>query len=247
MSGTLDIQGTKASKGGVPFGHGRPRNWGEITVPSGGVVTASYLVMTGGAIIISNSGKMTLGQHRDVALSERSACDDVRRQTWICRTRRSGSIRGQHDLIHWRDARQRRAQHLGHPLEHRNLGPTASCCSVGPTRCSCTTTGTATATTSTPRPRHPSSATSATATSPAARRPTRAVSVTDMKNARVPDARRSVVGALAPSLARWGSCARGAAVVRSQGHGLPVAVVPRRSSARCGRGRARSRSRHATA
>ena len=59
VSGTLAIQGTKDGK--VTF---QPADvgtfWSHIVVPSGGVLTASYLVQTGSGLTTSNSGKITL-------------------------------------------------------------------------------------------------------------------------------------------------------------------------------------------
>jgi hypothetical protein len=59
VSGTLAIQGTKDRK--VTF---QPADvgtfWSHIVVPSGGVMTASYLVQTSSGLTTSNSGKITL-------------------------------------------------------------------------------------------------------------------------------------------------------------------------------------------
>lgn len=57
--GTLDIQGVRASK--VVFRWATPgENWGGITVPGGGTMTASYLVQIGGGTFISDNGKVAL-------------------------------------------------------------------------------------------------------------------------------------------------------------------------------------------
>jgi hypothetical protein len=59
VQGTLDIQGTKAAK--VMFQSAVAGTyWSDITVPPGGVMTASYLVQTGGGLTITGSGKATL-------------------------------------------------------------------------------------------------------------------------------------------------------------------------------------------
>lgn len=59
VSGVLDIQGTKA--GNVVFRSATMGEyWSDITVPKGGVMTASYLVQTGGGLDISSTGKATL-------------------------------------------------------------------------------------------------------------------------------------------------------------------------------------------
>jgi hypothetical protein len=57
--GVLDIQGSRASK--VVFRSATTSEfWGDISVPRGGAMTASYLVQIGGAIGISSTGKVTL-------------------------------------------------------------------------------------------------------------------------------------------------------------------------------------------
>ena len=57
--GVLDIRGTRPSK--VTF-HPAPggANWYGLAIPSGGTMTASYLVQTGGGTAISGTGKVTL-------------------------------------------------------------------------------------------------------------------------------------------------------------------------------------------
>ena len=56
LSGTLDIQGTKASpvvfRAATTGGY-----WGTLGIPKGGLLKASYLVQTGGDLGISNTGK----------------------------------------------------------------------------------------------------------------------------------------------------------------------------------------------
>jgi hypothetical protein len=57
--GTLAIQGTKDGK--VTFQSAEVGTfWSHIVVPSGGVMTASYLVQTSSGLTTSNSGKITL-------------------------------------------------------------------------------------------------------------------------------------------------------------------------------------------
>ena len=59
VQGTLAIQGTKTAK--VTFQAADVGTfWSHIVVPSGGTLTASYLVETGSGITTSNSGKVTL-------------------------------------------------------------------------------------------------------------------------------------------------------------------------------------------
>lgn len=56
--GTLDIEGIRASK--AVFRAATTDNWPGFAVPSGGVMTASYLVAVGGGIAISETGSVTL-------------------------------------------------------------------------------------------------------------------------------------------------------------------------------------------
>src|SRR5262249_34291352 len=59
VHGVLDIRGTKAARG--TFQPMTPAaTWSGISVPSRGATTASDLVQTGGGIVISNTGKVTL-------------------------------------------------------------------------------------------------------------------------------------------------------------------------------------------
>jgi hypothetical protein len=59
VSGVLDIQGTKASK--VVFRSATAGEyWSDVKVPRGGVMTATYLVQTGGGLDLASTGKATL-------------------------------------------------------------------------------------------------------------------------------------------------------------------------------------------
>jgi hypothetical protein len=63
VSGVLNIQGTRTSR--VTFRSSSPDEfWSDIVVPSGGAMTATYLVQVGGGLDISSTGKVTLVDSR---------------------------------------------------------------------------------------------------------------------------------------------------------------------------------------
>jgi len=59
IDGTLDIEGTSAAKVNVGPA-GSAANWAGFTIPSGGTLTAHYMVETGGTVVMNDGSTVTI-------------------------------------------------------------------------------------------------------------------------------------------------------------------------------------------